>query len=59
MAAGRADRLKAARAIMDWWVGGGAPNRKLRCVLLTCFLSMHVLRHNVDTFATNHFCTLM
>jgi ribosome biogenesis protein MAK21 len=59
MAAGRADRLKAARAIMDWWVGGGAPNRKLRCVLLTFFLSMHILRHNVDTFATNHFCTLM
>ncbi|KAI9450958.1 CBF-domain-containing protein [Russula earlei] len=27
---GREDRLKAARAIMDWWVGGGAPNRKLR-----------------------------
>lgn len=31
---GREDRLKAARAIMDWWVGGGAPNRKLRCVPL-------------------------
>ncbi|KAH9952381.1 CBF/Mak21 family-domain-containing protein [Russula dissimulans] len=29
-AAGREDRLKAARAIMDWWVGGGAPNRKLK-----------------------------
>ncbi|KAI0278455.1 CBF/Mak21 family-domain-containing protein [Russula brevipes] len=28
--AGREDRLKAARAVMDWWVGGGAPNRKLR-----------------------------
>jgi ribosome biogenesis protein MAK21 len=24
-AVGRGDRLKAARAIMDWWVGGGAP----------------------------------
>jgi ribosome biogenesis protein MAK21 len=34
-AIGREDRLKAARAIMDWWVGGGAPNRKLRCVSLT------------------------
>jgi len=31
-AAGREERLKAARAIMDWWVGGGAPNRKLKCV---------------------------
>lgn len=29
-AAGREERLKAARAIMDWWVGGGAPNRKLK-----------------------------
>ncbi|KAF8485306.1 hypothetical protein DFH94DRAFT_679761 [Russula ochroleuca] len=26
----REDGFKAARAIMDWWVGGGAPNRKLR-----------------------------
>jgi ribosome biogenesis protein MAK21 len=34
-ATGREDRLKAARAIMDWWVGGGTPNRKLRCVSLT------------------------
>jgi ribosome biogenesis protein MAK21 len=34
-ATGREDRLKAARAIMDWWVGGGAPNRKLRCVSST------------------------
>ena len=33
-AAGREERLKAARAIMDWWVGGGAPNRKLKCVSL-------------------------
>lgn len=32
---GREDRLKAARAIMDWWVGGGAPNRKLKCVSLS------------------------
>jgi ribosome biogenesis protein MAK21 len=30
--AGREDRLKAARAIMDWWVGGGTPNRKLKCI---------------------------
>ncbi|KAI0295053.1 CBF/Mak21 family-domain-containing protein [Multifurca ochricompacta] len=29
-AAGREERLKAARAIMDWWVGGGAPKRKLK-----------------------------
>jgi ribosome biogenesis protein MAK21 len=35
-AAGREERLKAARAIMDWWVGGGAPNRKLKCVSINC-----------------------
>ncbi len=34
-ATGREDRLRAARAIMDWWVGGGVPNRKLRGVSLT------------------------
>lgn len=27
---GREERLKAARAIVDWWVGGGAPERKLK-----------------------------
>ncbi|KAI0050110.1 CBF-domain-containing protein [Auriscalpium vulgare] len=27
---GRDERLKAARAIVDWWVGGGAPGRKLK-----------------------------
>jgi ribosome biogenesis protein MAK21 len=31
-ATGREDRLKAARAIMDWWVGGGTPNRKLKYI---------------------------
>jgi ribosome biogenesis protein MAK21 len=35
-AAGREERLKAARALMDWWVGGGAPNRKLKCVSTNC-----------------------
>jgi ribosome biogenesis protein MAK21 len=29
-AGGREERLKAARAIVDWWVGGGAPPRKLK-----------------------------
>ena len=44
-AAGRGDRLKAARAIMDWWVGGGAPNRKLRCVLST-FVSFYIFNES-------------
>ena len=35
-ASGREERLKAARAIMDWWVGGGAPNRKLKYVSTNC-----------------------
>lgn len=27
---GKGEALKAVRAIVDWWVGGGAPDRKLR-----------------------------
>ncbi|KAJ3567250.1 hypothetical protein NP233_g6482 [Leucocoprinus birnbaumii] len=27
---GRGESLKALRCIVDWWVGGGAPNRKLK-----------------------------
>jgi ribosome biogenesis protein MAK21 len=27
---GREESLKALRCIVDWWVGGGAPGRKLR-----------------------------
>ncbi|KDQ16483.1 hypothetical protein BOTBODRAFT_156893 [Botryobasidium botryosum FD-172 SS1] len=27
---GREESLKAVRAIVDWWVGGGAPSRKLK-----------------------------
>lgn len=29
---GREESLKALRCVVDWWVGGGVPNRKLRCV---------------------------
>ena len=29
---GREEGLKAMRCIVDWWVGGGAPNRKLKYV---------------------------
>lgn len=29
---GREEGLKAMRCIIDWWVGGGAPNRKLRYI---------------------------
>lgn len=29
---GRDESLKAVRAISDWWIGGGAPMRKLQCV---------------------------
>ena len=27
---GREESSKALRAIVDWWVGGGAPDRKLK-----------------------------
>ena len=29
---GRDEGLKAIRCVVDWWVGGGGPARKLRCV---------------------------
>jgi ribosome biogenesis protein MAK21 len=29
---GREECLKALRCVVDWWVGGGVPNRKLKCV---------------------------
>ena len=27
---GREESLKALRCIVDWWAGGGAPDRKLK-----------------------------
>lgn len=35
---GREESLKALRCIVDWWVGGGVPNRKLKyvCALPLC-----------------------
>lgn len=27
---GREESLKALRAVVDWWIGGGAPERKLK-----------------------------
>lgn len=32
---GREESLKALRCIVDWWVGGGAPGRKLKRVILS------------------------
>jgi ribosome biogenesis protein MAK21 len=56
-ATGREDRLKAARAIMDWWVGGGTPNRKLKCVLSapTSCIDVITITLLAGTFATSHF----
>lgn len=34
---GREESLKALRCIIDWWVGGGAPGRKLKCVYFSFF----------------------
>lgn len=38
---GREESLKALRAVVDWWIGGGSPNRKLKLVsaLILCFLA--------------------
>lgn len=34
----RDESLKALRAIVDWWIGGGAPDRKLKYVSYKFFL---------------------
>ncbi|KAG2121610.1 ribosome biogenesis protein [Suillus clintonianus] len=39
---GREESLKALRCILDWWVGGGAPNRKLKY-----FRDQPLLHHGV------------
>jgi hypothetical protein len=31
---GKGESLKSLRALVDWWVGGGVPDRKLRSVVL-------------------------
>lgn len=33
---GREEGLKAVRCVVDWWVGGGGPGRKLKCVPPLC-----------------------
>ena len=42
---GREESLKALRCVVDWWVGGGAPARKLKCVSIPELLEQepHVL----------------
>lgn len=38
---GRDESLKALRSIVDWWTGGGAPDRKLKYV---AYLSRYYLQ---------------
>ena len=47
---GREEGLKAMRCIVDWWVGGGAPNRKLKYVKVRVFYyASQTHRCSVDT----------
>ena len=50
---GREESLKALRCIVDWWVGGGAPNRKLKCVLPP-FSTGQICTYRPDTFEISH-----
>lgn len=50
---GREESLKALRCVVDWWVGGGAPNRKLKYVAPPCSRrQVHIYR--LDTSETSH-----
>lgn len=49
---GREESLKALRCIADWWVGGGAPGRKLKYEGL--FDICYATNHCPDISETNH-----
>jgi len=56
---GKGDVLKSLRALVDWWVGGGVPNRKLRLVVrvgLTETLA-YVCMSRVGISVINRYCT--
>ena len=36
---GRDEGLKAVRCVVDWWVGGGGPGRKLKCAYTSFYFS--------------------
>lgn len=50
---GREEGLKAVRCVVDWWVGGGAPDRKLRYVVPTITWTK-TSPSFLDISATNH-----
>ena len=52
---GREECLKALRCVVDWWVGGGAPPRKLKQVR-DLFRWLYFDQCPPDTFVTN-LCT--
>lgn len=49
---GREESLKALRCVIDWWVGGGVPDRKLKCVKESAQMKL-VLTTSVDISETN------
>ena len=54
---GRDEGLKAVRCVVDWWVGGGGPGRKLKYVdlqLVPCLVS---LTSRTGTSVTSRCCT--
>ncbi|KAG8750702.1 hypothetical protein FRC14_000295 [Serendipita sp. 396] len=51
---GKGEGLKGVRAIVDWWIGGGAPERKLRYSLSHLMLLALVDYSWTDTSETNH-----
>ena len=58
---GRDEGLKAIRCIVDWWVGGGGPGRKLKYVREHS--SLHLPSHRLyrdcsDTSVTSHYFIL-
>lgn len=54
---GRDEGLKAVRCVVDWWVGGGGPGRKLKSVFFVCFILLLTLTITIhqDTSAISHY----
>lgn len=50
---GREESLKALRAIVDWWVGGGGPDRKLKSVTLSFSFSSPRVHSDHDIHKLN------
>jgi ribosome biogenesis protein MAK21 len=51
---GRDESLKALRCVVDWWVGGGAPDRKLKYVVHSRSLELFLIQMQIHARPAAH-----